>query len=525
VNVAGRRLPTALLLVAGLTLVGFAVRVPAIGDSLWGDELSTNYVVNGFGVGGVFHILRSAAEATPPLFFCLTWLTKGLDHEAGLRLVSLLAGVAAIPLTYLVGSRTVGRPAAIVGAALIALSPLQIFYATEARAYALVMMFCLVATLTLLIAVEDGRARWWTAYGISVAAAAYTHLTAVFVLGVLFCWVMVARPEARRPALLANLGAALLFAPWIPQVLDDRNKPASKILELIHPLSLGSAKDDVIAWFLGHPNLTDSQMPGDLALWLIGSALLLGLAGLVHRLATDRRPGWWPPPAEVTLVLLIAVATPLGLALHNVVAPNLFISRNLIASAPALALVVGALVTAGRRPVRIVATGLLIAGFAIGAVRMVDPDNRRPAYDSVAGFIEATGQQGAPVVDVGPFTPGPQTPLEAALAPKGKAGPEDRPVMTLGFPTLADRLDAFRANEGGGLFFQSVPSDEEIARQAAPSAGSGKVFLIVPDSTFEPDLRRVAAFRAALPPRFHEVETRTFPGLGRFPVKVHVLQG
>jgi hypothetical protein len=111
--------------------------------------------------------------------------------------------------------------------------------------------------------------------------------------------------------------------------------------------------------------------------------------------------------------------------------------------------------------------------------------------------------------------------MEAALAPKGEAGPSDRLVQTLDFPTLAARV----ASGGGGVFLQSKPSDAEIARRAARAAGTGKIFLVVPEESFHPDLARVPGFRRLLPPRFHEVEARRFPGLGIFPITVHVLQG
>ena len=200
-------------LLLGLILIGLALRLPSFGDSLWGDELSTNYVVNGFGMGSVIHIVLSDQEGTPPLFFLLVWLTKGIDGAEGLRIVPLIAGLASIPLTYLLGLRTVGRPAATVAAVLLALSPFQIYYSTEARAYSLMMMLCLVAALSLLTALDSGRARWWVAFGLSVAAAAYTHYTSVFVLVVLFGWAFIARPKQRRPLLLAGLGAAIFYAP------------------------------------------------------------------------------------------------------------------------------------------------------------------------------------------------------------------------------------------------------------------------------------------------------------------------
>ena len=61
-------LPTVLTLV-GLTAVALAFRLPSFSDSLWGDEVGTNYVVNGFGVGSVLHIVGTDQEGTPPLFF------------------------------------------------------------------------------------------------------------------------------------------------------------------------------------------------------------------------------------------------------------------------------------------------------------------------------------------------------------------------------------------------------------------------------------------------------------------------
>src|SRR5262249_43508985 len=161
-----------------------------------------------------------------------TWLTKGFDGTEGLRLVSLLAGLASVPLTYLVGVETVGRRAALVGAALIALSPFQIFYSTEARAYELLLFTALLATFALLRAVSSGRTAWRVGFGLSAALSMYTHYAAVFLLAGLFVWAFFAHPEARRPLLLSSLGAALLFAPWIPEFIDDTGKQAARNIEI-----------------------------------------------------------------------------------------------------------------------------------------------------------------------------------------------------------------------------------------------------------------------------------------------------
>ena len=101
------------LLLAGLIVIAFVLRLPSYTNSLWGDELSTNFVVHGFGVGSPITIIKGDQEGTPPLFFLAVWIFRGIDGAEGLRIVSLVAGLASIPLTYLLGIRTVGAAAAI----------------------------------------------------------------------------------------------------------------------------------------------------------------------------------------------------------------------------------------------------------------------------------------------------------------------------------------------------------------------------------------------------------------------------
>jgi mannosyltransferase len=520
-------LPTALVLV-GLTAVALALRLPSFGDSLWGDEVGTNYVVNGFGVGSVLHIVGTDQEGTPPLFFWLAWLTKWFDGVEGLRVPSLLAGLAAVPLTYALGRRTAGLTAGLVGAALIALSPFQIFYATEARAYELVMLFCLLAAVTLLRALDTGRWQWWLAYGASAAAALYTHYNAFFVLAVLFGWAFFAHPEGRRPQLLANAGAALAFAPWLSEFFEDSDEPAAKLTGLLRPLSLQGVKEDVLKWGAGHPNIPIADLPGHLALWLGVAALVIGAVALLVRLPRELFEDWGVRPRDAILAPILALAAPVGALIWSLFNDSIFVPRALITSWPGLAVTLGALATAGRPPIRYVTTALMLAAFAIGAVQMLDRDNQRPDLADAVSFIERSGPPDSPIVDQPQPTPGPQTNLAAALAPKGKLLPSDRPLFEIGFPTTQTLIEA-RRNGTPILTPHPTPSPEAIAREAARLAGNGKIFLVTWGTAsldvFQRTPGEVGDFLNALPPRFHEVEFRTFPGLWINAVGVHVLSG
>ena len=219
----------ALLLVGAITTVGLVLRLPHYHDSLFGDELSTYFIVTGHSLGRVIDLLQgNSVDLNPPLFFVLAWATEGLgDSPQLIRLGSFAAGIAAIPLTYLLGLWTVGRRAALVGAALVALSPFLIFYTTEARAYGLVLLLVILSTLTLLRALETRRVRWWAAYAACSCAVAYTHYPPVFLLAGQFAWAFWTRPDARTALVAANAAAALAYLPWLPTVLDNTGSPGA----------------------------------------------------------------------------------------------------------------------------------------------------------------------------------------------------------------------------------------------------------------------------------------------------------
>ena len=134
-----------MVLVGLLTVGGLLLRLPSFHDSLFGDEISTYFIVTGHSLPRVLRLIESNQETSPPLYFMLAWATKGLlgNPVESIRLLSLITGTAAIPLTFLLGLWTVGRRAALVGATCVALSPYMIFYSTEARPFMLVLFFSL----------------------------------------------------------------------------------------------------------------------------------------------------------------------------------------------------------------------------------------------------------------------------------------------------------------------------------------------------------------------------------------------
>jgi mannosyltransferase len=233
------------LLLGGFVAVGLLLRLASYDDALYGDELSTYFVVHGHSLSRMMAIIHSDQEQTPPLYFVLAWLSAKLGGGAQtLRLPSMVGGLAAIPLVYALGARTVGRLAGLLAAALVALSPFLIFYSTEARSYAVLMFLALASTYALVCALQTGRRRWWALYAVASCAAMYTHYTGLFVLVAQALWALWAHREAWRALLIANGAAAVGYIPWLGGYSQDANSPGARVIEAIHPFGAGTAARD-----------------------------------------------------------------------------------------------------------------------------------------------------------------------------------------------------------------------------------------------------------------------------------------
>jgi 4-amino-4-deoxy-L-arabinose transferase-like glycosyltransferase len=506
----------ALLVVGAATVLGVALRLVVASQSLFADELSTYWIVSTNGLGGVVSAVRTDVEITPPLYFVTAWLTTRTDLTPELlRAPSLVAGVAAIPLTYLLGVRTVGRGVGLVGAVLTALSPFMIFYSAEARGYGLMVALVLLSTLGLLAAVDDRRARWWVAYGAFSCAAVYSHYTAVFVLGAQLLWLLWAHPEARRAAVLANAAAVVAFLPWLSGLLADFDSPTTDIVDSFNTVDLTSVRIDLGHWAIGHPlvlpNTSLDVLPGSAALALLTLGVVLALVSLAARHFLEQpRSSLARLDSRLVLVVLMALSVPVGTALLSTVGPNLFGARYLAASWPAFALTLAALLVAAGARLRFATVALAIASFGIGALKLLDADVSRPEYDAAANFVASEASRGDVVIDETDYSPAPPTGIDAAFQ-------GSRPLFHVGLPRV--QYDPFEV-------VAEPPPAADVTRQAVAAAGRGRVFLVSSESVFARGAPLQVGLTQevirALRPSHRLVEIRTYPGILRLAVLVYV---
>jgi hypothetical protein len=494
--------------VAGLTILGFVLRLATFDQSLFADELSTYWIVNDRSLGDVVSSVRSNDEITPPLYFVLGWLTLEIGGDPEwVRLPSLIAGTATIPLVYLIGVRTLNRTAGTIAAAVIALSPFMIYYSVEARAYALMIALLALSTLALLLAVEGGRVLWWVIYAVASCAALYSHYTCVFVLAAQVLWVLWKHREALRACIVANVGVAVGFAPWIPGFIADNDSPTTDILDLLQPFDFEAVSEAIDNWAVGYPYIPGSVLPGDVPRVLIAAGIVLAVVGGAVRLwgwARTHDVAVRSIPAGAALVALLALSTLIGEAVFSAVGTNVLGARNLNASWPGLALAIGGFIAAAGVPVMILSGALVLGGYTSGAIQTLGGEAARPDYAGSATAIEERWSPGDVVVDGEAFTPVPLTGLDVYL-------PQTNPEIRLGLP-ISDKPF---------LPFDPIPPlDEQI--DEAIALGSGRsIFLVAPQGDLAgfrgeseiSDLLRdqqqgAGALLRALPDRF-EVEQVT----------------
>ncbi len=455
-----------------VTAVGLAFRLPLMGDSLFGDELSTFFVVD-HDFRGMLAQVAGPQEWTPPLYFAIAWIFSKLGPDPWLlRLPSLLAGVATIPLVFVFGSKTVGKRAGMVAAALVALSPLMIFYSTEARGYALLAFLVLCSTILLLTALERGNAWWWALYGALLAAAMYTHYTAIFILAGQTIWALVTYPRSRKAIVLSVLLAVVLWSPWLEQYIADATNPYVDVIGSTEPLSPHVFFRDLLHFASSDGVSPGLAVPGVAALVLIGLGVGIGVSSLFLR--REFRPG------QQILLLLVLVAAPVfAEGLVSVFGPRVFSPRILMPSYPGLAILVGALVVSRPRRIGILGAVLLIAGMFIGALSVNRETNRRPDFTGVVDFVDRFGEPGDPIVYVPWAGPGAWQSLEVELGP-GSARFRDQFVFRVGAPTLEQALH-IRKPSGPGQYPGLLPVDSgRVANQVFREASQGRIFLVTP---------------------------------------------
>ena len=214
-----------------LVLLAFGRGVWELGEkSLWWDESLSYHRAQAppaYVLSGQIILTDNTAEVTtidnhPPLYFAFLWGAVRLfgHSEFSLRFLSLVALVLIVPLLYATGKRLGDDRLGLGAAALGAVSPMYLWYAQEARMYALLAFLSLLSFYLFDRAFFDpstpvtARAQrpWLLAYLVASACLILTHYLGVLLIAfeLLVLAVDFFRRARGRRVILLSIGIILL---------------------------------------------------------------------------------------------------------------------------------------------------------------------------------------------------------------------------------------------------------------------------------------------------------------------------
>jgi hypothetical protein len=364
-----------MLLLGGLIVLAALLRLYRLGhQGFWFDEGNTAQEV-GFTPGVMLTLLKHY-ESTPPLYYSIAWVWSRVfgDTETGLRSLSALLGILAVPVAFGAASKLVSRRAGLICAALVAFNPYLIWYSQEARAYALVVLLTGAGLWAFAWAREEPSTRSLVAWTILSALALATEYYSFLVVLPEALWLLYLHRRSR--ALWISLGGlALCGAPLLWFAISQNSTGHAS---WISPLPLGPRVGQIIPQFLvgyGAPAY-------DVLTRVAEAAALMGVVLLFTRAERVGRSG----------ALLAGGVALAGLAISLVlVAGGIddLITRNVISLwMPAGVAVAGGLAALRARFAGLAAT-LVLCGIGVAAAGAVafDRSLQRPDWRRLARLL------------------------------------------------------------------------------------------------------------------------------------------
>ena len=383
----------ALWALAAITLAGLALRIAWAGQqSLWSDEALTLVIAK----WPVHDLLVRPVDPTPGLYYLLhKWLIPDGASLTAIRGISIVAGTLSIPAIYAVGRQAIDRPAGLLAAALLALSPPLVDYSQEARVYALEILLVLVSAAGLLAWVRrlggTGGGLGLVTFAVATVLAFSAHLASIF-------WVIPAVPLAFWATLRRGTPSQKRW--FLLCAILMAIGAADEAQRLLWRVSLGggfvwlkqaSPVDALAAW--GRSLLPlgpfDSRVLSVAILFVV--AALIGWRLIVQR---DRARAWRGEHEVGARVIAIMVLAPIGVWLIGFVLVPIFMPRTILLGIAGFILLLALVVHLERKSWLGPALALLFAASLI----LTGPVRRKEEWNAVAAALKSNVRAGDAII-------------------------------------------------------------------------------------------------------------------------------
>ena len=334
--------------VIAVTIVAAVLGLFDLGDQQLRIDEATSWFIAHQDWSGVWDSV-SGSEANSGIYYALLhiWLAFG-DSEFMIRALSVVFGVATIPVLYVLGARLFGAVPTAIGSVLLAVNAFFVANIQDARGYALATFLVSAASLLFVDVLWRPRRGRTIAYVAVGTLAVYAHFFSALVLGAhaLSAFIAGRRPLPVRHLVAAFTAIAVLIVPLIVFTVANDVGQIDWIPELswtrfgtgLHDLTGGAA-----------------SIPGA----IFGVALLAAI-GVAIKNRGERSFERW----RYVFIVLWAL-TPVVFAVVVSFAKPIFQARYLMSTLPALALAVAAAVAFLRG--RLVLVGAIAIAVVVAA--------------------------------------------------------------------------------------------------------------------------------------------------------------
>ncbi|MCS6773835.1 MAG: glycosyltransferase family 39 protein [Thermoflexales bacterium] len=250
--------------------------------SLWGDEAFSVWASRQPALA-----LIAGLDAQPPLYHLALGLGRALwgDSEFAVRFLSVLCVTLMVAVAYAIGRRLVAPNAGAALALVVGTSPLLLYFAQEARMYALAALLAALSTWAVALGAPSRSARGAVGYAVASVAALFTHYYTAGPLAANALVSGVTALRARSPRVLlrwaaAHLAIALVFGGWFIGLQSRYAARAvggrSQLLPPLHEMTanIGAGIEGLVFGMRANGSLREVAL-GLFVLGLVGAALHL----------------------------------------------------------------------------------------------------------------------------------------------------------------------------------------------------------------------------------------------------------
>ncbi|MBU4148834.1 MAG: glycosyltransferase family 39 protein [Candidatus Omnitrophica bacterium] len=224
-----------IFIVVLIILGGAALRIYTIGNNdLWFDEaisvMHSEDIFKTYSLPNVELPLNNPAgiydfedfpyknfDPQPPFYYVMLniWMKIFGNSEQSIRMLSVLFSVLSLLIIYKFGNALTSQNTGLLAMLIMSLSPLQVWYAQEARGYTLSIFLILWAAYLLLLSLRHNKRGTWQTFTVVAIIAVYANYFAIYII--FAAWPLFLLKQYRpfvKKWFLINLAIMLSFLPW-----------------------------------------------------------------------------------------------------------------------------------------------------------------------------------------------------------------------------------------------------------------------------------------------------------------------